>query len=127
MRKLIASGAVHAVHDVSDGGLAAAAAEMALAGNVGITLDLGDRLARIGALAALFSESQGRYLVAARSEDAVFDLIGDVPALYVGSVDNTGAITLLHDVRTGEKTVLPLKTLREAHEGWLPGYMSAVD
>ncbi|MBA4225201.1 MAG: phosphoribosylformylglycinamidine synthase subunit PurL [Hyphomonas sp.] len=127
VRQLIASGAVHAVHDVSDGGLAAAAAEMALAGNVGITLDLGDRLARIGALAALFSESQGRYLVAAKSEDAVFDLIGDVPALYVGSVDNTGAITLLHDVRKSEKTVLPLKTLREAHEGWLPGYMNAVD
>ncbi|MFN3517618.1 MAG: phosphoribosylformylglycinamidine synthase subunit PurL, partial [Novosphingobium sp.] len=38
-RQLIADGLVTAVHDISDGGLLVAAAEMALAGNIGITLD----------------------------------------------------------------------------------------
>ena len=51
IRQLIAEGAVTAVHDISDGGLLVAAAEMALAGNIGIALDAMDT-------AFAFNESQ---------------------------------------------------------------------
>lgn len=39
VRHLIASGLVHAVHDVSDGGIVCAATEMAMAAGVGVTID----------------------------------------------------------------------------------------
>ncbi len=57
VRKLIAEGKVSAVHDVSDGGLLVALAEMALAGNVGAVLDA------FGDVAEAFGEDQGRYIV----------------------------------------------------------------
>jgi phosphoribosylformylglycinamidine synthase len=40
VRELVRSGAVSAAHDVSDGGLACALAEMAIAGGVGLNVDL---------------------------------------------------------------------------------------
>jgi phosphoribosylformylglycinamidine synthase len=48
---------ITACADLSDGGLALAAFEMAVAGDVGITLDAGD-------MATLYGEDQGRYLIA---------------------------------------------------------------
>ena len=73
MRALIGAGRVSACHDVSDGGLLVAAAEMALA-----TLNSGEP---VGAEVSppedagqvhrwLFGEDQGRYLVTARPDDA---------------------------------------------------------
>jgi phosphoribosylformylglycinamidine synthase len=61
----IDSGLVRACHDLSEGGLAVSAAEMALAGGYGVKLDLrkvpSDRLNRDDFL--LFSESNSRFLV----------------------------------------------------------------
>ena len=57
MRSLIAEGKVSAVHDVSDGGLLVAVAEMALAGGIGATLE------QIGDHMTAFGEDQGRYVV----------------------------------------------------------------
>ena len=59
---LIASGRVTAVHDLSDGGLAVALTEMALAGRIGATIT-----EELGAAAA-FGEGQGRYLVTVPAE-----------------------------------------------------------
>ena len=56
VRQLIAEGKVTAVHDVSDGGLLVALAEMALAGGIGAQVD-----AMTSEFA--FNESQARYLV----------------------------------------------------------------
>jgi phosphoribosylformylglycinamidine synthase subunit PurSL len=59
-------GVVRACHDLSEGGLAVAAAEMSLAGRFGMTLTLdGD-----DPVIALFSESNGRFLVEVRPADA---------------------------------------------------------
>ena len=57
VRALILAGSVRACHDVSDGGLLVAVAEMALAGGVGATLVAGDA-------AFWFGEDQGRYVLA---------------------------------------------------------------
>jgi phosphoribosylformylglycinamidine synthase len=54
---------VGAASDLSDGGLALAAFEMAEAAAIGVTLDTGD-------IAALFGEDQARYLVACRADQA---------------------------------------------------------
>ena len=58
------AGLVHAVHDVSGGGLAVALAEMAAAGGVGCTLDLDDP-------AELFSELPSRIIVATADPEAL--------------------------------------------------------
>ncbi len=65
LHKAIASGLVSAVHDLSDGGLGVAAAEMAFAGRLGMELDLGEVPAdgTHPDSVLMFSESQGRLLV----------------------------------------------------------------
>ncbi len=52
-------GIVRACHDLSEGGLGVAAAEMCIAGRLGMAL----RLPQNDAVVALFSESNGRLLV----------------------------------------------------------------
>jgi len=61
VRQLIADRTVNAVHDISDGGLLVAIAEMALAGGKGCTLDID-----LDAGSA-FGEDQSRYIVTARA------------------------------------------------------------
>jgi phosphoribosylformylglycinamidine synthase len=69
----VLQGLVASCHDLSDGGLAVAAAESAFAGGFGITLDLGKVLwkgdtAERSDLALLFSESASRHLVTVHPE-----------------------------------------------------------
>ena len=61
IRTLIDRGWVSAVHDVSDGGIAVAFAEMALAGGIGGSLTVYDYNHTLAA--QMFSEDQGRYLI----------------------------------------------------------------
>ena len=63
---LIINRQVSAVHDCADGGLAAAVAEMALASDIGASLDIADSSA-----AFWFGEGQGRYVVTTTVPDAV--------------------------------------------------------
>ena len=106
---------VIAAHDLGDGGLAVALAEMALAGGVGAQVALPEGMP---AHAAAFGEDQGRYLVTVKDADAVLARAegAGVPARRIGT---TGDEALVID---GERVALA--ALREAHEGWLPGYMA---
>ena len=71
LHRAIRAGLVRACHDLSEGGLAVAAAEMALAGGLGLALDLaavpGEET---DPLVTLFSESNGRWLVEVEPENA---------------------------------------------------------
>ena len=67
VRGLIESRAVTAVHDVSDGGLAVALAEMAMAGGIGASIEASPPLPELG---FLFGEDQARYIVTATLENA---------------------------------------------------------
>jgi phosphoribosylformylglycinamidine synthase len=115
VRNLIQSGQVCVVHDLSDGGLMAAAAEMALASGVGVQLNPPDELP---AHAWLFGEDQGRYLIATQAGDALLAAAEaqGVPARIVGEAG--GDV-----IATPGLFSLALATLREAHEGWMPAYM----
>ena len=66
VHQAIQKGHVRAIHDLSEGGLAVAAAEMCIAGRLGLELDL-DGLPRSAGVdtdaTAIFSESNGRFLV----------------------------------------------------------------
>jgi phosphoribosylformylglycinamidine (FGAM) synthase-like enzyme len=119
VRGLIKAGAVSAVHDVSDGGLLVAIAEMALAGNRGVTLETPPD--RLPAHARWFGEDQARYVVAAAADkaDAIHKAaaVADVPVRVLGSVGGD-MITL-----PGE-TPLSLTALKAAHGEWLPRFMA---
>jgi phosphoribosylformylglycinamidine synthase II len=71
LTKAIGAGTVRACHDLSEGGLAVAAAEMALAGGYGAEIELGklpaEPLRRDDF--ALFSESNSRFLVEVAEKD----------------------------------------------------------
>ncbi len=119
VRNLVLGEWVAAAHDVSDGGLAVALAEMALAGGVGATIDA---LPPGPTHAVLFGEDQARYLVAVAPPklDRVMALINEETngcALAIG-IAGGDALTL-----PGEAPIL-LSELREAHESPLPAYMA---
>ncbi|HEX8445792.1 MAG TPA: phosphoribosylformylglycinamidine synthase subunit PurL [Sphingomonas sp.] len=108
VRALILDGTATAVHDLSDGGLLVALTEMALAGRHGATLD-----AALTAAQA-FGEDQGRYLVTVAP--------GTMPALPVPA-SRIGTVGGDHIAVAG--AVVPVATLRTAHEAFFPHLMGA--
>ena len=122
VRRLIAEGVTRCVHDLSDGGLAVAAAETALASDVGLAVQAPEGPP---AHAVMFGEDQGRYLltVAADRLDALDEACADESLAYtvVGAVG--GCELLLADADGGELCAIDLADLRAAHEGWMPAFM----
>jgi phosphoribosylformylglycinamidine synthase subunit PurL len=114
VRRLINSERVTAVHDVSDGGLLVALAEMALAGNIGIRLDR--RL--VENAANLFGEGQGRYLVATDHDGSDYQqrFIRE-HTVEVGVVEG--------DSISGLGFSVPLTDLRAAHESFFKNWMES--
>jgi phosphoribosylformylglycinamidine synthase II len=112
VRALIQAGAVAACHDLSDGGLLVALAEMAMAGGVGVDLQTDDL-----SPGALFGEDQGRYLLATNDPHGVLKAAAEagVPAQQIGQ--SGGDALTLNDTRP-----ISVETLISAHESWLPGF-----
>jgi phosphoribosylformylglycinamidine synthase len=120
VRSFIREDKVAAVHDVSDGGLLVAIAEMALAGGIGAQLYPYE--GKLPAHAAWFGEDQGRYLLEASPELAE-ELIERarllaLPARVVGRVGG-------ESLAIKGEPAMPLAELRDAHERWLPDYMGS--
>ncbi|KYH36465.1 MAG: phosphoribosylformylglycinamidine synthase II [Candidatus Bathyarchaeota archaeon B23] len=109
-------GLVRACHDLSEGGLAVAAAEMAFTGGLGLEMDAA-AVPREGELRLdllLFSESNGRLLVeVSKGRGGEFEeLMGDLPHARVGWVMEGDPLVIQ---REGEIVVnLPLGELLEA-------------
>jgi phosphoribosylformylglycinamidine synthase len=96
----IRGGLVRACHDLSEGGLAVAAAEMAFAGGLGLRIDLaGIAVESEGdaALVKLFSETPSRFLVEVRPDDtADFESrTGGVTFVRVGTTTDTGRLLIV--------------------------------
>ena len=116
VRELIVGGRVSAVHDLSDGGLAIAAAEMVLASGVGIELS---PTSLTHAHGFLFGEDQGRYLIATADPDPIATA-GRAAGLNIALAGQAGGT----DFACHELFRIPLERLRAAHEGWMPAYMA---
>ena len=121
VRALIQEGLVRTVHDISDGGLIAAAAEMALASDVGLTLK-----DQYWDVAELFGEDQARYLIAIPPTEyaRIFEraAAADVDMHSVGDAGGDSLVVILDS--GADRFIIPLDTLRTAHEGWMSGYMN---
>jgi phosphoribosylformylglycinamidine synthase II len=116
VRGLIRSGVVSAVHDVSDGGLLIAVAEMAMASGIGAVLEAPSG---IPPHAFWFGEDQARYVVTAKDAHGVMQQAktAGVPLTRLGA---TGGTVLAVD---GERP-LPVDELKRRFEAWLPAYMA---
>jgi phosphoribosylformylglycinamidine synthase II len=119
-------GMIDAAHDLSEGGLAAGLAEMSLRFGVGARVALNGIVERddVDAFTALFSESQGRALVALpRSEEIRFTDMTTArgyPALRLGVVDAESGDLEVSGPFDGEAFVLGLDDLRAAWSHTIP-------
>ncbi len=116
VRAQIAAGQVVACHDVSDGGLLVAVAEMALAGGVGVHLS---RLVPgIDEHAWWFGEDQGRYVLAV-ADAAALMLAADaaeVPVVRLGA-------TMGDRITLADGSFVGLAPLRAHHEAYFAKWM----
>lgn len=99
VRSFIASGKANAVHDISDGGLLVALAEMALASNLGCELTIS-----LDAASA-FGEDQGRYIVTTHPDERLES------AVRIGTVGGTSVAGI------------EVAQLREANEAFFRDWM----
>ncbi len=123
VRTLIKARLVTACHDISDGGLACAAAEMGLGCGVGVALNNAMLDEDTDLLAHYFGEDQGRYLLAISP--------GNVPDVMAKALDANIPLTPIgqfggDSVQLGDQSV-SLADLRAAHEGWMPEYMASLN
>jgi phosphoribosylformylglycinamidine synthase len=121
VRSLIAGEEVSAVHDVSDGGLAVALAEMAIQGGIGASVRVPPGVPEHG---FLFGEDQGRYLITSAPQDAD-KICRAAQAAGVGCeiIGETGGDKLT----LGAGAAILLSELKTAHEAWLPAYMAGAN
>ncbi len=119
VRAEIRAGNLTAVHDVSDGGILVAAAEMAIAGGIGASLKPQTELPLH---CWAFAEDQARYLVTLPEAEAESFLAraakAGIAAMRLGA---TGG----HELTVDGGVPISLAELKAAHEGWLPAYMAA--
>jgi phosphoribosylformylglycinamidine synthase len=124
VRARIEAGLLDTVHDLADGGLIIALAEMIMASDpaddVGSQIDLPEGLADTHAF--LFGEDQARYLVAC-PEDISLKLLADaeaagVPALRLGPVGG-------RHLRVNDLVWLDIPEMRAANAAFFPNLMAA--
>jgi len=119
MHRAIRAGLVRACHDLSEGGLAAAAAEMAIAGNLGATLDAAqfgqDRGLSIEA--ELFAETNSRFMIEVPSDAdvqlALADVFAEVDCTPIGAVADHGRLI----IADGEQSLIEADVV-ELKEAW---------
>ena len=112
VRQHILSGAVLACHDLSDGGLLVALAEMAMASGIGARITAG------GDHGFWFGEDQARYILAVTNAQALLAAAqaAGVPALLLGQ---SGGPSL----ELASLGAISVEELSRAHEATLPALM----
>jgi phosphoribosylformylglycinamidine synthase len=120
VRQLINDGWISAVHDVSDGGLAVALAEMVMAGGVGAEVRIEEYPGSTAGM--LFGEDQAVYVITStRDPSELIEKLNQygVVAEHIGT---TGGDSLTIGDFDRAATI-PLADLRAAHEGFFPALM----
>jgi phosphoribosylformylglycinamidine synthase II len=118
VRSHILNGTIRACHDVSDGGILVAIAEMAMASGIGARLSTHPR--DIPGHAFWFGEDQGRYIVAV-PDHANFTRIAEaagIPAMRLGTSGG-------QDLTLPDGGTISIGGLRTAHERFFPAWMNS--
>ncbi|MDX1709706.1 MAG: phosphoribosylformylglycinamidine synthase subunit PurL [Rhodovibrionaceae bacterium] len=119
VRAMIAAGEISSCHDISDGGLLVALAEMAMAGGLGAEIEIPESW-KAAPHAWLFGEDQGRYLLSVPDPESVAAAgkAADVPIHRLGV---TGGDTL----NVAGIGTISVAALASAHDAWFPDLMAA--
>ena len=90
LNQALKQGLILSCHDLSEGGLAVAAAEMAFAGGVGVEIELSEG----DTLTTLFSESNTRFLVEIRASDVgpLASILNSLPHRAIGKTVSTSTV-----------------------------------
>jgi phosphoribosylformylglycinamidine synthase len=108
VHRCIQSGVVRACHDLSEGGLAVALAEMSFAGQLGLDVDLLTAVKQCGLSPTelLYSESNSRFLleVSPEHESQLAEVLGQIPWFRLGCVTSENRCR----IRIGEQTLIDL-------------------
>jgi phosphoribosylformylglycinamidine synthase len=120
VRALIADGHATSVHDLSDGGLALALAEMAMASGIGATVN---SLHGRPPVPTFFGEDQGRYLVTIPRDQVewFFDKRVVDTGIFAPWIGMTGG----SELKLGEARAISVGELKAAHESWFPRFMGS--
>ncbi|MGH6991415.1 MAG: AIR synthase-related protein, partial [Stellaceae bacterium] len=112
------AGRVAASHDLSDGGLLVALAEMAMAGGLGAEIE--SPPSALPAHAFFFGEDQARYLIETADPAMVLAAAetAGVPALRLGRVTDA-------QLTVAGAGAISVVELRRLNESWFPAYMAA--
>jgi len=119
VRGQIRAGSVTACHDLSDGGLAIAVAEMAMASAIGCTIELPDGAEP----AVLFNEDQARYILSCSQADAE-KIIAEAQktGVSVSAIGRTGG----SELKVVGLCAISIAKLKKAHDNWFPDFMGGV-
>jgi phosphoribosylformylglycinamidine synthase len=121
IRATIRNDNAKACHDLSDGGLAVAIAELCIKSGVGADLSLTRRNDNYAPHAALFGEDQARYILAIKESRAnLFAANAEASGVSFEKLGYLGGDTLKID----DLISISVKELENAHEAWLPNYMA---
>jgi phosphoribosylformylglycinamidine synthase II len=118
VRAAIADRTICAAHDVSDGGLLVALAEMIMSGSVGATISV----APDAPFAFWFGEDQGRYLIAVKAGSDIAAL-----AAKAGVAVQKIAQSLGRELTFADGVSISREDLGAQHEGWMPDFMGRPD
>ena len=118
VRGLIHEGAATSCHDLSDGGLAVALAEMAIASGIGATVNEPDGQPPVP---VFFGEDQARYLVTVPRNKIDWFLTerSKGAGVFASLIGTTGG----RELKLGNARAIPVEELRRVHEAWFPTYM----
>ena len=116
VRAQIVNGLVRACHDVSDGGLLVAVAEMAIAGGTGARLSAHPR--DIPGHAFWFGEDQGRYVLAV-PEAGIVIRAAEAAALPAARIGTSGG----RDLTLPDGATISVAALRDAHTRFFQSWM----
>ncbi len=119
----IRDGLVRASHDLSEGGLAAALAEMCFAGGLGAEVSLTDLSAQtsLSATALLFSESNTRFVLEVEPSklDALRKIFNGLPLADLGTVTDSTRLRIVNGGQTEiEAEIAELKTAWQQPLAW---------
>jgi phosphoribosylformylglycinamidine synthase len=121
VRALIREGVATACHDLSDGGLAVALAEMAMASGIGATVN---QLNDLSPIPVFFGEDQARYLITLGLDPQGEEFTallqrGESLGIFAPWIGTTGG----RELKLGNAHAIPVEELKRAHEAWFPDYM----
>ncbi len=101
LHQAMQAGLVRACHDFSEGGLAVAATEMAMAGGLGMQLTIDELAGGLSATEVLFSESNSRFLVEVTPDraDEFQNLMqtAGVSVQRLGTIEDSDRLIVQHD------------------------------